>query len=164
MHTQEEAQALIVEYFREKRAERLGQFLMNRMPIPVNDSELFYCRDNDAAASMYMNRYTYASNDTMLAWAQKCDAEGVHGVDLVLAKSKIVKIEFKTIQNTVYCFLVCINGFVCEGKASAFAKKRFNFEIGKRKSFQRAFEALVEHISYQEADILWKDGKIDVLS
>lgn len=160
MHTQEEATKLVQEYHRSKQSERLGQFLMNRMPIRVQDSDLFYCTDDDEAASKYFARYVIASQEEVLAWNKKCNDQGFPTTDIVAAKKKICRIEFKKIQGSVFCHITLHNGRVFEGQSGCVSPQRFNFEIGKKFSYERALTALMESESYLLQTKLYEEGKL----
>lgn len=151
---QTELSELVREYFKEHpRAERMGQFLINRMALHINDPDLFYERDTNIAVHKYQERYVVASEEETKAWIEAKKDEGVPQVNLEEVKALIQKIEFNTSGEegscyTTTCTLTTNFGFKASGKGDAIHEDGFNEGVGKRFAFQRAFSKLVEYHSY----------------
>lgn len=159
MHTHEEANALVREFHKTKPSERLGQFLMNRMPIRVQDDDLFYCRDDDEAASKYFTRYVVASMEDVKAWSKKCDDHDVPRVDVEAVKKKIFRIQFTQVQTSVFCYITRLDGYVFEGHSATVTPARYDFAVGKKFAYERAFAAMVEAEANVLREKLFAEGK-----
>lgn len=168
--TEEQMRDQIREYWKvSEQHERLGQWLMNRMPLKVNDPDLFYEKNDNIAVSKYQTRYVVASEEETKAWIEAKKAEGVPQVNIQEVKDLIQKIEFNTsgAEGSCYqtvCTLTTNFGFKAIGKSDSIHEDGYNEGVGKRFAFQRAFSALVEHHSYLVRYLLDKEGKTLVLS
>lgn len=168
--SQTQLSELVREYYKEQpRAERMGQFLINRMALHINDPDLFYEKDNNIAVHKYQERYVVASEEETRAWAEAKKEEGVPLVNIQEVKDLIQKIEFNTsgadgsCYSTV-CTLTTNFGFKAIGKSGTIHEDRFHEGIGKRYSFEDAFSKLVEHHSYLVRYNLHKAGQTLVRS
>lgn len=133
--------------------ERMGQWLLNRMPLKLNDPDLFYEEDSGIAVHKYQERYVVSSEAETRAWIEAKKAEGVLQVNLQEVKDSIQQVEFNTSGSdgscyTTTCTLTTNFGFKAMGKGDAIHEDGYCEGVGKRFALQRAFSNLVEHHSY----------------
>lgn len=152
LHTQEEFMGLISDFSKKKQDERLGQYLMNRMRVKVNDPELFYEESDTLSTGMYYDRYVVASNEEMSTWSKSCDNSGLPFVSPFSTAELIRKVSFHVVGHSTYCYLT-IHGdheFTVEGKSSTFPG-RYNSLVGKSISYKNAFSKLMEFVAFHKA-------------
>lgn len=168
--TEEQMRDQIREYWKVSvQHERLGQWLMNRMPLKVNDPDLFYEKNDNIAVSKYQQRYVVASEEETKAWIEAKKSEGIPQVNIQEVKDLIQKIEFNTSGSdgscyTTVCTLTTNFGFKAIDKSGAIHEEGFNEGVSKRFAFQNAFSKLVEHHSYLVRYNLDKAGQTLVRS
>ena len=153
--TQTELTELTQAYYRDKQGEpeRMGQFLLNRTPLKINDPDLFYEKDDGIAVHKYQERYIVASMEEVKAWAEARNAEDVPKVNIQEVKDLIQKVEFSTSGSdgscyTTNCILTTNFGFKVSGKSGTIHEDRFSEEVCKRFAFEKAFNNLVDNHSY----------------
>lgn len=152
--TEEQMREQIREYWKvSDQQERLGQWLVNRMPLKLNDPDLFYEKNDNIAVSKYQARYVIASLEEVKDWTDARNSENVPKVDIGEVKDLIQQVEFNTSGSDGSCYqtictLTTNFGFKACGKSGTIHEYRFNEEVGKRYSFEDAFSNLVEHHSY----------------
>lgn len=152
--TEEQMRDQIREYWAlAKQHERLGQWLVNRMPLKINDPDLFYEKNDNVAVHKYQERYVVASEQEVKDWTQARNEEGIPKVNISEVRDLIQKIEFNTSGSdgscyTTVCTLTTNFGFKAIGKSGTIHERRFNEAVGKRYSLEDAFDNLIEHHSY----------------
>lgn len=147
--TEEQMRDQIREYWKvSEQHERLGQWLMNRMPLKLTDSDLFYEKNDNVAVHKYQTRYVVASDQEIMAWNVACSNQDIPKLNIQEVQDLIRNIEFNTSGSQTTCTLTTTSGFKANGESGTVHKDRFNEDIGKRFSFEKAFNNLVEHHSY----------------
>lgn len=137
------------QYVQSERTERLGQWLMNRSPLKLTDSGVFYETDDVKAMTSYINRYTIASTEEMIAWGKALDEDGVPKVNIDEVKGLISKVEFQESEDIlIVCTLTTFFGFKAIGKSGTISEARFNSAVGRKISFDNAFNSLVDSHAY----------------
>lgn len=154
----------IRQYYKVKdNPERMGQWLINRMPLKLNDPDLFYETDNNIAVHKYQTRYVMATEYETKAWIEARDAEKVPKVNIQDVWDLIQKIEFSTsgADGSCYvttCILTTNFGFKALGKSGVIHEDRFNEDVCKRIALENAFSSLVENHAYMVRYRLDKEG------
>lgn len=149
MHSESQFNTLVQAYHNlENPTERLGQYLMNRMPVKVTDPEVYYCEDDAHASQLYFDRYVVGSLADIATWKTRCDSMGLPRNGMEETRKKIKAIEFKVIGTTTYCFITTHKGFTLEGRSGCADPNRFNVLIGKRLAYNKAFADLCDKEAY----------------
>lgn len=147
--TEEQMRDQIREYWKVlDQQERLGQWLVNRMPLKINDQDLFYEKNDNVAVHKYQTRYVVASEQEVKDWTQARNEEGIPKVNIKEVQDLIQEIRFTTSGCTTVCILTTNFGFKATGKSGTIHERRFNEAVGKRYSLEDAFDNLIEHHSY----------------
>ena len=159
--SEEEGQAAIVEYYKsgDHRQERLGQYLMNRMPTPLTDSEVFYCEDDAKARDMFLARYTMASQADTAEWSASCDDLGIVKLDMQAVKARIKSISFHRVNTSTFCYLEIDNGWIHEGKSGVIADERFHPGVGRRIALMDALSNLYGKEAYLLKEDIFRGRK-----
>lgn len=155
-------------YGKKDKTQRLGQFLLNITPYPIQDSEIFYNENHEAAAALYHDRYVVASMDFVKEWDEVKTAEGIPKIDIDEIKKMISGVEFNLSgqDGTGYqttCTLTTYFGYKASGKSDTIHPQRFSEAVGRRFAFERALSTLIESHAYLERFLVFNNMSFEEL-
>lgn len=160
------ADGLIREYWllhpKEPRIQRLGQYLVCQLAQEfgfngVNDPELFYTEDSKFAQELFFEKYVFADHTDVVAWDVL--KEGVPKIEIAKVRQLVRSVEYIYRDRLTLCILTATNGAKLVGESNTVHDDRFNSDIGKKFSFGRAFDRLVEMAAWDLRTELTRKGQ-----